>query len=185
MKHILIILALLPFFTFCGEKKNKDQEENSISNTSNEASAQTNSTTYYLIRHAEKTRTDPENQDPRLTTKGIRRAKGWAKHFDSIALDEIYTTSYLRTIQTVSVIAKQKNISPKHYEPHTLYSEEFLKETYHKNVLIAGHSNTIPHLVNKLIDEKKFKDMDDTDNATLFKVIFNDDQKTATTLRVD
>jgi hypothetical protein len=39
-----------------------------------------------------------------------------------------------------------------------------------KRVLISGHSNTTPTMVNKLIGESKYSDMSDTDNKTLFIV---------------
>ena len=51
-----------------------------------------NTTTYYLIRHAEKDRTDASNKNPNLNDKGIERAKKWAKHFKSINLDAVYST---------------------------------------------------------------------------------------------
>ena len=39
-----------------------------------------------------------------------------------------------------------------------------------KRVLISGHSNTTPTMVNKLIGESKYSDMSDTDNKSLFIV---------------
>ena len=39
-----------------------------------------------------------------------------------------------------------------------------------KNVLISGHSNTTPEMVNKLINQPKFQDMLDSDNKSLFVV---------------
>ena len=35
-------------------------------------------TTYYLIRHAEKQRLDPNDRDPSLTSKGFERANRWS-----------------------------------------------------------------------------------------------------------
>ena len=40
-----------------------------------------------------------------------------------------------------------------------------------KRVLISGHSNTTPTMVNKLIGESKYSDMSDTDNKSLFCII--------------
>ncbi len=37
-------------------------------------------TTYYLIRHAEKERTNPSNRDPHLTAIGQERAENWQKN---------------------------------------------------------------------------------------------------------
>lgn len=183
MKHIIILLTLLPFFTFCGQQKEKE-EESKTAETVKEVPTAHYSATYYLIRHAEKVRTDPKDQDPTLNIDGLMRAKRWATYFEPIKIDEIYITKYIRTKQTISFIAQQKQVSPKRYDPNTIYSEEFLKETNGKTVLIAGHSNTTPHLVNQLIGEEKYKDMDDSDNATLFKVTINGNDKKVETITV-
>ena len=179
MKHFVILLTLLPLFTFCGQQKEKESE------SGNESAAPNYSATYYLIRHAEKVRTDPKDPDPALNIDGMMRAKRWAAYFEPIKLDEIYITKYIRTKQTISLIAQQKQISPKRYDPNTIYSEEFLKETNGKTVLIAGHSNTTPQLVNQLIGEDRFEDMDDSDNSTLFKVTIDGPDKKVETIIVE
>lgn len=189
MKYFILSLTLLPFFTFCGQQKEKNAEhknnsENQTSETMNQPPAPSYQATYYLIRHAEKVRTDPKNQDPNLDAKGMMRAKRWAAYFEPIPIDNIYVTKYIRTKQTISLIAQQKMISPKAYDPNSIYSEEFLKETNGKNILIVGHNNSIPHLVNDLIDEEKFTDMEDGDNATLFKVTIDGDDKKVETITV-
>jgi phosphohistidine phosphatase SixA len=115
----------------------------------------------------------------------MMRAKRWATYFEPIKIDAIYITQYIRTKQTISLIAQQKQISPKRYDPNTVYSKAFLKETNGKTVLIAGHSNTTPQLVNKLIGEEKFKEMDDSDNSTLFKVTINGNDKKVETITVE
>ena len=38
---------------------------------------QAQTTKYYLIRHAEKDRTDPTNQNPNLNEDGLKRAEKW------------------------------------------------------------------------------------------------------------
>ncbi len=186
MKHFILLLTLLPFFTFCKQQNGKDEnkEEMKTENTVENSSANKN-TTYYLIRHAEKVRTDPHDTDPSLDIKGMIRAKGWATYFEPLKIDEIYITQYIRTKQTASLIAQQKQVSPTQYDPNTIYSEDFLKRTNGKNVLIVGHSNTIPILVNQLIGEEKFEDMDDADNSTLFKVTLNGADKKVETITVE
>lgn len=190
MKHFILILTFLPFFTFCGQQKgeNTEQEINSddkISETIKEPSKSSFNAIYYLIRHAEKVRTDPKNEDPKLNEDGMARAKTWEAYFKPIQIDEIYTTDFLRTKQTVSNIAKQKKMSPQIYNQNTIYSDEFLRKTNGKSVLIVGHSNTIPFLVNKLINEEKYIDMDDGDNSTLFKVTIDGEEKKVETITVE
>lgn len=190
MKQFILALILLPFFTSCDQQKEKNLEreinsDTQVPETTNEPILPSHQATYYLIRHAEKVRTDPKNQDPSLDINGMMRAKAWATYFAPIQIDEIYITKYIRTKQTISLIAQRKMISPKSYDPNSIHSEEFLSETNGKNLLIVGHSNTIPYLVNKLIGEEKFEEMDDNDNSTLFKVTINGADKKVETIAVD
>ncbi|MEN8789558.1 MAG: histidine phosphatase family protein, partial [Flavobacteriaceae bacterium] len=58
--------------------------------------------TFYLIRHAEKDRSDPENIDPELNQKGLGRAMHWAEILEDVSLDAIYSTDYERTTMTAA-----------------------------------------------------------------------------------
>ena len=127
-------------------------------------------TIFYLIRHAEKDRSDPDNKDPILTSEGIKRANHWASYFDTIPLNSIYTTDYIRTKQTVFPLSQLKNITPKIYSPDELDINQFMTNNNGKRVLISGHSNTTPTMVNKLIGKSKYSDMSDSDNKSLFIV---------------
>jgi phosphohistidine phosphatase SixA len=186
MKYALL-LVLIPLFVNCGNNKDEkdqrsEQAEENIKPIKKTAPVQ--EATYYLIRHAEKDRSNEYDKDPNLTVEGMLHAKRWAAYFEPIQLDAIYATRFLRTRQTVSLIAQQKMITIKPYKAGHLYSEDFLALTNHKHVLIVGHSNTIPKLVNALIGEDKYEDMDDSDNATLYKVTLNGDDKKVETFTV-
>lgn len=183
MKRYLLILILLPLFTFC-KQNNKEKVNNEIEAVNSEKITE-QSAIYYLIRHAEKDRTDSKDEDPNLNIDGLKRAERWAVYFETYQIDQIYTTKYIRNKQTISMIAQQKAIKPTLYDPHNIPMDEFLKETNGKNVLIVGHSNTIPKLVNALIGKEEFKDMDDTDNSTLFKVTIKGEDKKAETITVE
>ena len=174
MKQLILLLVFMPLCTFCDEKDKAIKSADLLSENYD--------ATIYLIRHAEKVRTDPNHEDPSLNIEGMMRAKRWAKYFEPIKIDEIYITKYMRTKQTISFIAQQKMISPHHYQPDAVFIESLLKNNNGKKILIVGHSNTIPKMVNDLIGEEKFKSMDDSDNATLFKVtIIGNEIKVETT----
>ena len=162
-KTVSLLIILLVLFS-CNESKNK---QNQIP----EAAV---STTYYLIRHAEKDRSDPTNKNPELTPEGIERAKNWANYFENIEIDEIYSTEYNRTMQTVENTASEKQLTIKLYDPSDLYNVEFKKLTQGKSVLIVGHSNTTPQFVNAIIEEDKYPDIDDNENGLLFVVRLTD-----------
>ncbi|MCG1036897.1 SixA phosphatase family protein [Polaribacter sargassicola] len=142
-------------------------------------------TTYYLIRHAEKERTNNTNRNPNLTEKGLKRADNWAKYFKEIHLDAVYSTDYNRTQQTAKPTAASKNLEIISYNPRNMYDSIFKAETKGKTVLIVGHSNTTPAFANKILDEKKYKDMDDSDNASLFIVTISGDKKTSIIKKVE
>ncbi len=127
-------------------------------------------TTYYLIRHAEKDRTDPENPDPELNQKGLGRAMHWAEILNDVPLDAIYSTDYERTRMTAAPVSVKQDITVKYYDPGNLDMDAFMAENLGKNVLVVGHSNTTPEMVNRLIGEDRFPQMEDDDNGGLYIV---------------
>jgi len=159
MKHFLFLfLFTFSLFTACTSDK---------------------STTYYLIRHAEKDRTDKTNNNPNLNKNGQERALRWADHFKNVKFDAIYSTNYNRTLQTATPTAKSKNIKIQKYNPRKMYDSIFQLETKGKTVLIVGHSNTTPAFVNMILGNKKYEDIDDNNNANLYIVKISGDKKTS------
>ena len=141
--------------------------------------------TFYLIRHAEKDRTDPENKDPELNQDGLNRALKWAEVFDPVDLDAIYSTEYERTMMTAAPVSIKKEIEIVNYDPSTIDIDAFKEEHKGHNVLIVGHSNTTPSFVNKLLGEEKYYAMDDDDNSSLFIVRFINEDTTDFRLKMD
>jgi len=126
--------------------------------------------TFYLIRHAEKDRTDTTNSNPELNQDGLSRAIKWAEIFNPIDLDIIYATNYERTSMTAAPTSIKKDINITYYNPSDIDIEALKLANQGKNVLIVGHSNTTPEMVNKLLGYEKYEAMDDTDNSSLFIV---------------
>lgn len=149
MKRILFILAI-------------------ILTTSNLSAQENEVTTYYFIRHAEKTRIDKTDKNPFLTKKGQLRAENWTKVFKNVNFDYIYSTNYNRTIQTVTPTLKDKYLEIQFYNPRDLYNDDFKQKTKGKIVLVVGHSNTTPSFVNKIIGNEKYPHIDDTNNSNLY-----------------
>ena len=132
-------------------------------------------TRYYLIRHAEKDRTNTTNKNPNLNSEGLLRAEKWAKYFEYIELDAVYSTDYKRTQQTAAPTAKSKGLIIQSYNSSKMYDSIFKKNTKGKTVLVVGHSNTTPVFANTILGQKKYKNMADNDNASLYIVtVFND-----------
>ena len=142
-------------------------------------------TTYYLIRHAEKDRSDPSNSNPELTLEGRQRSQRWSAVFKRIALDAVYSTNYLRTIQTASPTAEAHHIAIQFYDPRALYSEEFKASTTGQNVLIVGHSNTIPELANAILGEQQFENIPDDINSYLYVITVIDNYANSILFTID
>ena len=167
IKTIVLLIAVLTLVAACKEsgKINVAEKEN-IS-------------VYYFIRHAEKDRSDPTNKNPSLTIQGLERANKWAVFFKDKNIAAVYSTNYIRTQQTALPIAKEQNIEIINYTTKELISEKFIANNKGKNIVIVGHSNTTPELVNSLLGEKKYKDIADRENNNLFVVTLNKNKTTA------
>lgn len=151
----------------------------------NTSEVKTDTTTYYLIRHAEKDKSDPSNKNPNLIVNGLKRAKKWSNHFKNIDFNAIYSTNYNRTIETALPTAMDQELEITPYNPQTLDLKLFLKETKGQNILIVGHSNTTPAFVNKIIGEEKYQSIDETINSKLFIVSINNDKITSKVIDVN
>tara|TARA_B100000795_G_scaffold262243_1_gene239910 strand:- start:159 stop:698 length:540 start_codon:yes stop_codon:yes gene_type:complete len=163
---ILIILTTILLIS-CNEKVEK--KSTPIENTS----------TFYLIRHAEKDRTDLTNKNPSLTAQGLERANKWAVFFKNKKIDAVYSTNYKRTRQTALPIAKQQNLGIILYTPKELISKKFTESNKGKNVVIVGHSDTTPKLVNTLLGLRKYQNIADKENNDLFIVTQKNNKTTA------
>ncbi|WP_396634289.1 SixA phosphatase family protein [Maribacter sp. R86514] len=155
----IVLLIFLAINLSCKDEPVIDtsQEETSIS-------------TFYLIRHAEKNRNNPDDSDPELNQKGLGRAMHWAEILADTELNAIYSTDYNRTAMTAAPTSVKQNIDVQYYDPSTIDIAQFKADNLNSNVLIVGHSNNTPEFVNKLIDKQKYYDIDDSENGTLFIV---------------
>jgi phosphohistidine phosphatase SixA len=134
-------------------------------------------TTVYLVRHAEKATTPPE--DPPLTEAGNARSQQLARILEKAAIKAVYTSQFLRTKQTAEPLAKSLGITPSVLlikmssdNPREV-SKQSIREIVDKvherageAALIVGHSNTVPEVIRMLggdmapaIDEKDFNDL--------------------------
>ena len=134
-------------------------------------------TTYYLIRHAEKDRTSLMNANPHLNFEGEKRAQKWSNYFTDVKFDAVYSTKYFRTVETATPTAKTKGLVINYYDPSNMYDSIFQAKTQGKTVLVVGHSNTTPVFANTILGNKIYDSMDDNDNASLYIVTIKGEQK--------
>lgn len=151
MKKILMLLSGFMFSFSSGQEK-----DNLI-------------TKIILVRHAEKTNDGTTN--PSLSEVGLNRAKRLSELLSEVKIDEAYSTPYKRTTETLTPLCESKNIKITSYDTKdTQFVEKKIKSG--KTIIIAGHSNTIPYLVNKLIKEDKYREIDEDDYGKIWVLIF-------------
>ena len=126
--------------------------------------------TFYLIRHAEKVRTNKSDRDPTLNEKGIIRALNWKDYFIDKEISKIYSTNYKRTLETVKPLQEAIGLATILYSPSSIDYKDFISSNKGEIVLVVGHSNTIPNFVNELINEQVYTQIDDLNNSNLYIV---------------
>ena len=141
--------------------------------------------TFYLIRHAEKVRTNKSDSDPALNEKGIIRAMNWKEYFIDKDISKIYSTNYKRTIETVKPIQEATGLATILYSPSSIDYKDFISSNKGEIVLIVGHSNTIPNFVNELINDQVYAQIDDLNNSNLYIVSLCDSSISHRLIKVD
>ena len=126
--------------------------------------------TFYLIRHAEKVRTNKSDRDPKLNEKGILRALNWKEYFLDKDITKIYSTNYKRTLETVKPFQEAIGLATILYSPSSIDYKDFISSNKGEVVLVVGHSNTIPNFVNELINDPVYAQIDDLNNSNLYIV---------------
>lgn len=123
---------------------------------------------YYLVRHAEKV---DESTDPLLTEAGMARAEALKEQLLDAGIDSVFSTPYKRTRLTVQALADALNEPVTMYGTDTTYQfVQALKKLRGKNVVIAGHSNTIPEMVLLMTGDTVHIPHEDYDNLFIVKL---------------
>ena len=130
--HRALVLALLAFLSW---------------------SALAQTTTVILVRHGEKV-TDPAIKDPSLTAAGAQRAKELARVLADAGITAILVTPYARTRETAAPTAAALGLEAVEIQAGETYAKEVADRirASHKGgtVLVVGHSNTTPNVIQAL-----------------------------------
>lgn len=129
-------------------------------------------TTIYLIRHAEKADTSPDTD---LSDIGKARAEKWKSYFSNKNITAIYSTPYKRTTTTAEPLAKSNKLIVNTYTPSEMDLKTIAEKNSGKSILIVGHSNTIPKYINKLLGENKYPDIDESEFSYVYIVTIDGD----------
>jgi phosphohistidine phosphatase SixA len=125
-------------------------------------------TTYYFVRHAERL---DDSADSPLSAAGNIRAQILKDSLLNKGIDSIFATPYLRTQQTAQPLAVALG------KPVILYGTgttvqfvRALKKMRGKDLLIVGHSNTVPEMVRYMSGGTVAIGHDDYDNLFIIKI---------------
>jgi broad specificity phosphatase PhoE len=113
-------------------------------------------TVVVIVRHAEKAADDPK--DPTLSEAGQARAEALAKALQGLPLSAADATPYRRTRLTAAPAAKACGIEVTVREANAANNATYATDLAHairqgvpgRNILVVGHSNTVPELVQAL-----------------------------------
>lgn len=107
--------------------------------------------TIILVRHAEKSTAPTDAMGPDLCPEGRVRAEALTVALADCSLDAILVTDRRRTQQTAEPIAKHRALTPRVMAANTP-PEEVAAAALESGecVLIVGHSNTIPAIIEAL-----------------------------------
>ena len=104
-------------------------------------------TTVLLVRHAEKSKTPPDN--PVLTEEGKLRAENLIHVLGSAGIKTIYVSQWTRTHLTAEPIAKHLGIKPEQMDAadSKKLADTILTKHAGETVLVVGHSDTVPEII--------------------------------------
>jgi len=187
----IVILLLLPFFLF--ESCTKDPEI--ITNTIVKHDTVTvtihdtlvvhdtllienmvfdTATYFFVVRHAEK---GSGGSNPSLTTEGQERANELSRILANINLNAVFSTNYKRTKETAEPTAASQNVAVETYSSINHLIQSVLGNDLYQKVLVVGHSNTTPDIVNQLIGENIYSDLGEDEFDNLFMVAYYDENR--------
>ncbi|SFA49318.1 Histidine phosphatase superfamily (branch 1) [Pedobacter suwonensis] len=152
MKKLFVLLALTLLFI-------------------NIVSAQT--TTVWVVRHAEKDKSNPQDNNPGLSDEGRIRAGDLATYLKKVKFDVAFATPTKRTHQTLDSLVIPKVVDYKDIKSLV----DSIKTNYAgKNVIIAGHSNTVLEIIEAFGGKRPKEELTDDDYDYIFELSVKGDK---------
>ena len=126
-------------------------------------------TVIYLVRHAEKEKT---KGDVHLTKEGRARANNLKSILKDEQLDFVYSTRFNRTQETAEPSATQHQLNIQEYDHGKLeaFGQSILDNHRGKKVLVVGHSNTTPKLLNFFMGKEVKEMINESDYENLYVI---------------
>lgn len=130
-------------------------------------------TEVWIVRHAEKDKSNPQDKDPNLSDEGKIRAGDLATYLKKIKFDAAFSTSTKRTHQTLDSLIIKKVIDYKNAKDLA----DTVKKSYAgKTIIIAGHSNTVLEIIDELGGKRPKESLTDDDYDYIFHLTLKGDK---------
>lgn len=122
-----------------------------------------------LIRHGERNEPTPANDDPHLSPAGLSRARTLVHVLAQARIAVIYRSRFLRTREMAKPLATRLGIEPVEANEAVELKNHILANHSGKTVLVIGHSNTVPELIN-LLGNQNLQEIPDDEFDNMFIV---------------
>ena len=100
----------------------------------------------YVMRHLQKA----DGPDPALSEEGQRNAAGLVSRFCKTRLRAIYVSTTRRARETAAPLVADRKLETKKYDPSDTPALVSRVLAERGPVLVVGHSNTVPEIVERL-----------------------------------
>jgi len=135
--------------------------------------------TFYIVRHAEK---ENNSDEAGLSQAGIERGIALEKYMAGKKLDTVFTSGLRRAVLTglsVSLPQGLPHITNSQKIPDGLngFIERLRKIGSTKNILVVGHSNTVPVIVQSLSGQA-IAPIPETEYNNIYRVVIKGKEKT-------
>ena len=127
--------------------------------------------TVILLRHAEKDLTEIDAPNPELSAAGKLRAEKLVNVINKYQPDAIYSTDYIRTRSTVRPLARKNRALTLIYDARNLpQMRDVILSGKFKKIVVVGHNNTTPVLVNMLLNQEKYEKLSENEYGKIWIV---------------
>ncbi|WP_443937287.1 histidine phosphatase family protein [Pedobacter sp. MW01-1-1] len=135
--------------------------------------SQAQTTEIWIVRHAEKDTSNPQDKNPDLSVEGQIRAHDLAIYLKKVSFDYAFTTDFKRTRQTIDSLIVPK---VKVYTDTKALADTIKQNYLGKTIIIAGHSNTILETIEALGADRPLDMLTEDDYDYIFHLTLKNDK---------
>ncbi|MFC4211730.1 SixA phosphatase family protein [Pedobacter lithocola] len=130
-------------------------------------------TEIWVVRHAEKDKSNPQEKDPELSDEGKIRARDLAEYLKKEKIDFGFTTPYKRTRTTLDSLIIPKVLN---YTDIKSLVDSIKTNYVGKKIVIAGHSNTVLEIIEAFGGKRPREELTDDDYDFIFHLTVKGDK---------